>query len=275
MRREELGIQQEEMDDHGGPSSTTMSRVERGIAPPSAKTLRKLDAGLQWQQGSAARALEGGDPTPLMPGTVTDKPLRPIGQTTQSYPTADVASLVDSLNSIAGATEAMRPMLDDPNASEELRGHLLLANEKFANTMMLAVVACELLGEQLASEDITDVANLGAFASRLDGYADQLVALRDAVRRMDRALYRGEVTTKEEKDAVPSDATKEPPAPPAPPEAVENQKSNVTRLPHWGGGDNPPLPPRLTDPGVAASRGEKQSDFDQPDDEVDEENDPE
>ena len=66
-RREELGIQQEEVDDHGGPSSTTMSRVERGIAPPSAKTLRKLDAGLQWQQGSAVRALEGGDPTPVLP----------------------------------------------------------------------------------------------------------------------------------------------------------------------------------------------------------------
>lgn len=217
------------MDDHGGPSSTTMSRVERGIAPPSAKTLRKLDAGLRWQQGSAARVLEGGDPTPLMPGTVTEKPLRPTGQTTRSYPNADTASLIDSLNSIAGATEAMRPMLDDSDASQELRETLLLANEKFANTVMLAIVACELLGEQLASEDITNVANLGAFVSRLDGYVDQLGALRDAVRRMDRALYRGELTTKEEDHAVSSDATKEPPAST---EAVEDQKTIRGPLPH-------------------------------------------
>ncbi|MBI2698644.1 MAG: helix-turn-helix transcriptional regulator [Mycobacterium sp.] len=64
-RREELGIQQEEMSSYGGPSSTTMSRIERGVAPPSPKSLRKLDTGLRWQPGSAKRTLTGGDPTPL------------------------------------------------------------------------------------------------------------------------------------------------------------------------------------------------------------------
>ena len=62
------------MDDHGGPSSTTMSRIERGVAPPSAKTLRKLDAGLDWESGSAKRALDGGDPTPLLGGVKLPAP---------------------------------------------------------------------------------------------------------------------------------------------------------------------------------------------------------
>lgn len=61
-RREELGYQQEEMPDHGGPSSTTMSQLERGLGNPSAKTLRKLDAGLSWTLGSAAATLNGGEP---------------------------------------------------------------------------------------------------------------------------------------------------------------------------------------------------------------------
>ena len=64
-RREQLGIQQEDLDQYGGPSSTTLSRIERGVADPSAKTLRKLDQGLRWASGSAKRALDGGEPTPL------------------------------------------------------------------------------------------------------------------------------------------------------------------------------------------------------------------
>ncbi|MCT7373186.1 helix-turn-helix domain-containing protein [Mycolicibacterium llatzerense] len=62
-RREQLGYQQEEMPDRGGPSSTTMSQLERGLLRrPSAKTLRKLDVGLSWSPGSAATTLHGGNP---------------------------------------------------------------------------------------------------------------------------------------------------------------------------------------------------------------------
>lgn len=67
-RREELGIQQDEVIEHGGPSSTTMGRIERGSdSDPSPKTLRKLDIGLSWHPGTAKHVLGGGDPQPLEP----------------------------------------------------------------------------------------------------------------------------------------------------------------------------------------------------------------
>lgn len=64
-RREQLGLQQEDLKARGGPSSTTMSQVENGRGTPSTLILRRLDKGLDWQAGSALEALSGGDPTPL------------------------------------------------------------------------------------------------------------------------------------------------------------------------------------------------------------------
>lgn len=62
-RRDELGVRQDQMRDRGGPSTTKMTEVERVIGPtPTPQTLRKLDAGLGWAQGSAARVLAGGEP---------------------------------------------------------------------------------------------------------------------------------------------------------------------------------------------------------------------
>lgn len=65
-RRKELGLSRPDMRAAGGPSIATMARVENpgdGTAPPSPTTLRLLDVGLRWTEGSAARALHGGDPT--------------------------------------------------------------------------------------------------------------------------------------------------------------------------------------------------------------------
>ncbi|ATL65108.1 helix-turn-helix domain-containing protein [Nocardia terpenica] len=64
-RREELGLSRPDVRAAGGPSVATMARLENphaGTAPPSPATLRLLDAGLRWADGSAARALSGGDP---------------------------------------------------------------------------------------------------------------------------------------------------------------------------------------------------------------------
>lgn len=79
-RREELGIQQDEMRRYNGPSSTTLSGVERGMVHPSPLTLRRLDVGLRWEKGSAKAALAGGEPTPLGPASSPeefDEPERP------------------------------------------------------------------------------------------------------------------------------------------------------------------------------------------------------
>ncbi|MFI1920336.1 multiprotein-bridging factor 1 family protein [Nocardia sp. NPDC020380] len=67
-RREELGLSRPDVRLAGGPSVATMARIENpqsNTAPPSPATLRQLDIGLRWTEGSAARALHGGDPMTL------------------------------------------------------------------------------------------------------------------------------------------------------------------------------------------------------------------
>ncbi|AOW91767.1 DNA-binding protein [Rhodococcus sp. WMMA185] len=75
-RRRFLNLTQDQVTAAGGPSDAAQTRAENGTGPdPSIETLRKLDTALQWVPGSAARALEGGDPTPLeMLGREEGKP---------------------------------------------------------------------------------------------------------------------------------------------------------------------------------------------------------
>lgn len=65
-RREELDLTQKAVYADGGPSDTTLSKIEAGTHPVSPSTLRKLDKGLQWERGSARRIFKGeGDAVPL------------------------------------------------------------------------------------------------------------------------------------------------------------------------------------------------------------------
>lgn len=66
-RREELGLTQLQVAAQGGPSNTTQTKIEGGEPPePSNATLRKVDSGLRWLQGSARALLRDGlEPTPL------------------------------------------------------------------------------------------------------------------------------------------------------------------------------------------------------------------
>lgn len=75
-RRDELDLSQLDVAAAGGPSDTTLSRIENGLATSVSKiTLRRLDAALAWNSGSARRVYTGtGDPTPLEPGTITVGP---------------------------------------------------------------------------------------------------------------------------------------------------------------------------------------------------------
>lgn len=57
---------QQAIHDSGGPSDTTIGKIEAGTWHPTRgvdDTLRKLDKGLGWTVGSAASVLAGGDPT--------------------------------------------------------------------------------------------------------------------------------------------------------------------------------------------------------------------
>ncbi|WP_114332477.1 helix-turn-helix transcriptional regulator [Rhodococcus sp. Eu-32] len=61
-RRRQLGLTRVQVRDRGGPSEPTLTKIEREELPePSPATLAKLDAGLGWVAGSAARLLSGGN----------------------------------------------------------------------------------------------------------------------------------------------------------------------------------------------------------------------
>lgn len=66
-RRQYLALNQQEVAAAGGPSDTTLSKLENNLIDVvSNATLRKLDRGLEWVRGSARRVLyEDGDPIPI------------------------------------------------------------------------------------------------------------------------------------------------------------------------------------------------------------------
>lgn len=66
-RRHELGLTQENVEERGGPAPLTVSDYEKGKVPnkPQPRTLSRFDAALEWEDGSSAAVLKGGNPTPL------------------------------------------------------------------------------------------------------------------------------------------------------------------------------------------------------------------
>lgn len=69
-RRTELDLSQLDVWQAGGPSNTTLTEIENGRTETLTRTTaRRLDVGLQWEVGSAKRVWEGGEPTPVVPGT--------------------------------------------------------------------------------------------------------------------------------------------------------------------------------------------------------------
>lgn len=71
-RRDELQVSQLEVWQAGGPSNTTLTKIESGhLTKLERATARKLDAGLGWEPGSARRVWEGGEPSSI---ATTNKP---------------------------------------------------------------------------------------------------------------------------------------------------------------------------------------------------------
>lgn len=61
-RREELDVTQLEVWQSGGPSNTTLTRIENAdIETLTRTTARKLDVGLRWAPGSAKAVWERGE----------------------------------------------------------------------------------------------------------------------------------------------------------------------------------------------------------------------
>ncbi|MGI6797989.1 helix-turn-helix domain-containing protein [Gordonia sihwensis] len=79
-RREELGLRQDELGRRGGPSTTTLTKVENAVTPQlAAVTLLRLDMGLGWEPGSSARVLAGGHPSVVSGESVADREVAPAG----------------------------------------------------------------------------------------------------------------------------------------------------------------------------------------------------
>lgn len=59
-RREQLHMNQLQVQDAGGPSNTLQTAIENGrLSNLTPRTARKVDAGLMWEKGSAMRIWEG------------------------------------------------------------------------------------------------------------------------------------------------------------------------------------------------------------------------
>lgn len=77
IRRTALQLSLREVQARGGPSQPTVTDLERGrAAGVSPSTLRKLDAALEWEPGTAARRMaEASDDMPLSLREVSDADL--------------------------------------------------------------------------------------------------------------------------------------------------------------------------------------------------------
>lgn len=65
-RRTALGLTQLEVAAANGPSNTKQTEIESGSLVNLLPNMeKKVDAGLQWEKGSARRTWLGGDPVPL------------------------------------------------------------------------------------------------------------------------------------------------------------------------------------------------------------------
>lgn len=65
-RRDDLAMSQLDVWQAGGPSNTTLTTIENGLATSLQNaTAKKLDRGLRWRPGSARRVWGGGEPSPL------------------------------------------------------------------------------------------------------------------------------------------------------------------------------------------------------------------
>lgn len=65
-RRKALGYSQEDVRDRGGPSTTTLTKIEAGHGEGiRGRTISDLEDVLQWGRGSVDRVLAGGEPSEL------------------------------------------------------------------------------------------------------------------------------------------------------------------------------------------------------------------
>ncbi|WP_155976929.1 hypothetical protein [Nocardia sp. 348MFTsu5.1] len=100
-----------EVHEKGGPADTTMARIENPVpetASPRPTTLRRLDLGLSWPEGHAAKILHGSTQVVDAPGTqdLTDA----LSFTTMEIPVSIIQDIVQAASKVVVAL---------PNADSE------------------------------------------------------------------------------------------------------------------------------------------------------------
>lgn len=262
-RRTELGLTQEDVARNGGPTDTTLGKIENGEWNPGNRkiTLRKLDTGLRWAEGSAQRTLAGGDPTPAK--SIEHELDRARLELAELQKRRQVLGPERSSDADAQMEAALLRRIDVLLVQKNVAaaGRQQVQRDSHRRQLIDLWVRAQPLTQpgRLDADELTDSAvelarQVSAYTeSQVGGYTKMQILAQAARGADDRAVGQQTIFEETEND-VETEAA-------AGASAEGGPAQEVTRLPHWGR-DTPPPPADLAD---AASRGEKASDFYDPD----------
>lgn len=109
-RRTQLGLAQGDLGGRGGPGVVTVGQIERGQNRPQGLTLARLDRALEWEPGSAAEVLAGGQPTPASGASVRpDREGATTYLTRREGPDLSTATIDELLEEVARRARAANP----------------------------------------------------------------------------------------------------------------------------------------------------------------------
>ena len=183
-RRDQLKFSRRQVSLNGGPSEPTLLKIERGQGDDlGAATFRKLDIGLQWEAGSAARAVEGGTPTAAARSAIA---FAPGGLVVPVSAVAEVTKLVGELQDLADTTQddSLRALSDRLSvAIRPIYGsyvtNVLETNRRSSPGGLAAIL--QLLGPFLDEPIPTDVGDVSEWQYRrwLAGQTDGLTKAQE------------------------------------------------------------------------------------------------
>ncbi|WP_264923181.1 helix-turn-helix domain-containing protein [Mycobacteroides chelonae] len=132
-RRASRGWSQAAVTERGGPSDTLQNRIEAGRWKPVRgveDSLRKIDAGMEWREGSASRILSGGEAIELeaeRDGGVDATAVGRSGVANRSVDVdVDLGKVIDALNLVYGSNAGvLKRLVQHPFTSPEERIALL------------------------------------------------------------------------------------------------------------------------------------------------------
>lgn len=167
-RRRELGLSHRAVSEAGGPTTVTISKIERGHTPqPGLKTFAKLDRALKWRAGSAARAFEGAEPEPIegvkrrRPPATADSRRITATEDAVTLRTDVVAELIDAVTQLDSIVER----LQDPQLSEADRTVQLIVDRIFRAWIIAQIESWRSAGE-LHRNEIMVTRMLGDYLGR-------------------------------------------------------------------------------------------------------------